>query len=80
MDAHPHFQGATDEGWVGEALRRRWRQPWYELLVHGTQHVVYVPQESVEVDPDSDPISHPLIRLFFNSFDDGRYALVGPIH
>jgi heat shock protein HspQ len=80
VDAHPHFQGPVDDGWVAKALRQRWRQPWYELLVHGTQHVVYLPQESVELDPNIQPIEHPLLRLFFNRFDEGRYLLTGTAH
>jgi heat shock protein HspQ len=80
VDAHPHFQGPTDLGEAGEATRRRWQQPWYELLVHGTPHVVYLPQESMELDPGSGPISHPLLRLFFNRFDGARYTLEGLHH
>ena len=80
VDAHPHFQGPVDHGWVAKALRQRWRQPWYELLVHGTEHVVYLPQEAVELDPSVQPITHPLLRLFFNRFDEGRYTLQGPAH
>ncbi len=80
VDAHPHFQGPVDEGWVGQAMRQRWQQPWYELLVHGTEHVVYLPQESVELDPTLQPIDHPLLRLFFNHFDEGRYTLEGQAH
>ncbi len=80
IDAHPHFQGPVDQGWVGKAIRERWRQPWYELLVHGTPHVVYLPQEAMELDPDHDPITHPLLALFFNSFAKGRYTLVGTLH
>jgi len=80
VDAHPHFQGPVDVGWVGDAMRKRWQQPWYELLVHGTKDVVYLPQESMELDPSEQPVSHPLIRLFFNRFVEGRYALEGMHH
>ncbi len=80
VDAHPHFQGPMDQSWVGDALRKRWRQPWYELLVHDSSDVLYLPQEFVEVDPSAQPIAHPLIGLFFNRFVRGRYAFEGTAH
>ncbi len=78
VDAHPHFQGPVDAGSVSEAIRKRWHQPWYELLIHDSPHVLYLPEEAVELDHSCLPISHPLVRLFFNDFRHGRYGLQGP--
>ena len=80
VDAHPHFQGPVDVGWVGDALRQRWHQPWYEVLVHDSEHVLYMPQEFVEADTSYEPIQHPLVGLFFNHFDAGRYSFQGTVH
>ena len=80
VDAHPHFQGPVDAGSVTDALRKRWHQPWYELLIHGTPHVLYLPEDAVEADTSCLPVSHPLLQLFFNDFRHGRYGLQGPVN
>ena len=48
-------------------------QPWYHVLVDGSATVTYAAQESLIVDDDVEPITHPLLRLFFRGFKGGRY-------
>jgi heat shock protein HspQ len=49
------------------------RQPWYHVLVDKTGTTTYAAQENLESDPSAEPIDHPLIDMFFDDFDRGRY-------
>ncbi|AGA32003.1 hemimethylated DNA binding protein [Thioalkalivibrio nitratireducens DSM 14787] len=48
-------------------------QPWYYVLVDGTDDRVYVAEESVQADLDRSPVEHPGIDQFFRRFGNGRY-------
>lgn len=48
-------------------------QPWYNVLVDGTEQVTYAAQTSLEVDPDVERVMHPLVPVFFSSFEHGCY-------
>ena len=48
-------------------------QPWYHVLVDGTNQTSYPAQTSLEAHPNPAPISHPYIELFFSDFLGIRY-------
>ena len=49
-------------------------QPWYHVLVHDSGVVTYAAQSSLEDDDCGLAIDHPLLEMFFTSFEDGQYV------
>jgi heat shock protein HspQ len=74
VDVDPTFQGT--EEWYEQVARSRppKDQPWYHVLVHDAQHTTYVAERNLEPDDSQDPIRHPLLFEFFETFQDGRYT------
>ena len=72
-DVDPVFCG-TDE-WYEQVAKTRppKDQPWYRVLVDGSDHETYVAQRNLESDPSGMPINHPLTPVFFTEFRDGVY-------
>ncbi len=48
-------------------------QPWYQVLIDGTERSVYVPHSQIVQDPSKEGISHPLASYFFIHTEDGMY-------
>ncbi len=48
-------------------------QPWYHVLVHGSNQITYAAQTSLLEDDSGEQVSHPLISHFFTEFQNGRY-------
>ncbi|MDP6357295.1 MAG: heat shock protein HspQ [Planctomycetota bacterium] len=48
-------------------------QPWYHVLVHNSASTTYAAQTSLMPDESTDPILHPWVDYFFESFSDGCY-------
>ncbi len=48
-------------------------QPWYNVLVDGTEQVTYAAQTSLEADTDEDQVMHPLVPVFFSGFKNRCY-------
>jgi heat shock protein HspQ len=44
-------------------------QPWYHILVDGSQQVTYVAQSNLSYDSSGDPVVHGMINLFFSEYD-----------
>ncbi|MDJ0836396.1 MAG: heat shock protein HspQ [Acidobacteriota bacterium] len=64
----------ADEAWYRSNLTQPRRdQPWYHVLVDCSTATTYAAQTSLEPDPDSAEIRHPLITLYFDRFQEGRY-------
>jgi heat shock protein HspQ len=78
VDVHARFSGAPEwyERMTEDAPDQN--QPWYELLVHDAQRMSYVAEESLEADYSGLPVNHPMVRLFFTEFGEGRYRVGGP--
>ena len=65
----------ADEAWYQANNTQPDRdQPWYHVLVHGTEQVTYAAATSLDVDLHAEPIQHPLVALFFSAFEDGHYV------
>ena len=76
VDVDQSFQGT--EEWYDTVARSRppRDQPWYHVLVHGSDHTTYVAERNLEADDSAQPISHPLLRHFFSGFDNRRYRRI----
>ena len=74
VDADPSFQLA--EEWYEQVARSRppKSQPWYRVLVDGTEQITYVAERHLESDASGLPVQHPLLAEFFNEFRDGYYV------
>jgi len=48
-------------------------QPWYHVLVDGSDQVTYAAETSLEADGDPQQVSHPLLDEFFAEFDGTQY-------
>lgn len=75
VDIDPVFMGS--EQWYQEVAKSRppKDKPWYRLLVHDASHETYVAERNLEADDSNAPVNHPLVGLFFRSFDQGRYHM-----
>ena len=73
FDVDPVFSGSDE--WYEQVARSRppKDRPWYHVLVHGAEHMTYVAERHLELDPDTEPIQHPLLGEFFDEFEDGIY-------
>lgn len=48
-------------------------QPWYHVLVDGSDSTTYVAESNLELDTLEQAIDHPLIEIFFSKFESGSY-------
>ena len=63
---------AGEELYVSDTLPER-GQPWYHVLVDGSEVVTYVAESSLIADRNHAPVDHPLVSVVFGSYQDGRY-------
>ena len=72
VDVDALYQG--DDAWYEQmALSRPPKEyPWYRVLVDGADHMTYVAERHLEVDPRGVPIQHPLLEQFFGAKKLGR--------
>ncbi|MEK6248528.1 MAG: heat shock protein HspQ [Planctomycetales bacterium] len=49
-------------------------QPWYHVLVDGTATATYAAQDNLQIEEDPQPLSHPLLDIFFSSFQEDHYV------
>ena len=63
------------EEWYEEVARSRppKDQPWYHVLVDGSDSTTYVAESNLEPDTSGQTVNHPLIEIFFSSFESGSY-------
>ncbi len=73
VDVDPEFQG-TDE-WYEQVAKSHppKDKPWYHVLVDHAKHMTYVAERNLEPDLSKGSIDHPLIKHFFNQFENGKY-------
>ena len=50
-------------------------EPWYRVLVDGSDQETYVAQRNLEADKELSPITHSLTDQFFSSFKNGCYVV-----
>jgi heat shock protein HspQ len=66
---------AGDDAWYEQVARSRPPKdaPWYHVLVSDATHSTYVAERNLELDPNHEPVQHPLLDRFFSGFSGGRY-------
>ncbi|MEM7812780.1 MAG: heat shock protein HspQ [Planctomycetota bacterium] len=52
-------------------------QPWYHVLVHGSDGCTYPAEENLTADDSGRPVTHPLLATFFDGIADGVYVRNG---
>ncbi len=74
VDVDASYQGT--EEWYHEVARSRppRDRPWYHVLVHEADHSTYVAERHLALDESAEPIQHPLLGRYFDSFEDGHYV------
>ena len=80
VDVDATFEGSDE--WYEEVARSRppRDRPWYHVLVDGADHSTYVAERHLASDPSGEPIRHPLLERFFDTFAGGRYASSGSLN
>ena len=78
FDVDPVF--TNSEEWyeaIPEAMRPSRDQPFYHLLAENAEqsYVAYVSQQNLVRDDSEEPVYHPALDAYFESFDAGRYQL-----
>lgn len=75
FDVDPVFNN-TEDWWLAipESVRPRKDQPFYHLLAENaeTEYVAYVSEQNLLVDETGEPVRHPQVREYFESFDPKR--------
>ncbi|HAC79881.1 MAG: heat shock protein HspQ [Candidatus Binatia bacterium] len=73
VDVDPEFD--MDEEWYEKMAKGRppKDRPWYHVLVHDAVHMTYVAERNLRHVEDPEPIRHPMIEEYFESFSAGRY-------
>src|SRR5438045_3407714 len=77
FDVDPVFNN-TEDWWqaIPEDIRPRKDQPYYHLLAENedTEYVAYVSEQNLLADETGEPVRHPQVRDYFESFDPRRKA------
>ena len=74
------FQG-SDEWYASVAQSRPPKdQPWYHVLVDGTEQTTYVAERHLKSAAHSKPIKNPLVAELCGEFTEGRYSIRGRVH
>ena len=74
VDVDPQF--SLSEEWYEQVARSRppKDQPWYHVLVDGSEQQTYVAERNLEADDTGEPIRHPAIDAYFRGFEQGDYV------
>ena len=72
FDVDPEFSN-TEEWWnaIPADVRPRKDQPYYHLLAENeeTEYVAYVSEQNLLIDETGEPVRHPQVREYFESYD-----------
>lgn len=64
---------AADQWYFMNQTQPDREQPWYHVLVHGSDQVTYVAQSNLHPDESPESIAHPLVEYFFKE-TGGHYV------
>ena len=84
FDVDPTFSN-SEEWWesIPEEVRPAKDQPYYHLLAENdeTEYVAYVSEQNLLADDSGEPVRHPQVREFFETYDSqtGSYRIRGTI-
>lgn len=67
---------AGEKWYFGNKTQPAKNQPWYHVLVHDSGGLsTYVAQSNLREDASGEPINHPRVSMYFESFVNGAYTL-----
>lgn len=73
VDVDPQFQHNEKRlKELAKTLKNK-DQPWYHVLVHGTNQVTYVAEPHLRHDSSEEEIEHPVVDLLFTRDEQGHY-------
>lgn len=74
VDVDPEF--SLSEEWYQSVARSQppKDQPWYRVLVDGTNDETYVAERNLELDQESRGIQHPELHRYFTRMEGGHYV------
>mgnify|MGYP001815797152 CR=1 FL=1 len=74
-DVDPVFM--LSEEWYEQVARSRppRDEPWYRVLVDGSDQETYVAQRNLEADWSAEAITHPQLKNYFSGFENGQYRV-----
>ena len=49
-------------------------QPWYHVLIDGSDSITYAAETSLAMDVSGQPVNHPLVDTFFSKFTGTSYV------
>lgn len=67
------YDGTDDDHEQGSNEEHEKDQPWYRVLVDGSDYITYVAEVVLDSDPSLEPINHPQLTEVFHKFEDGKY-------
>jgi heat shock protein HspQ len=73
VDFDPYCK-APDEWYYRNRTQPDRNQPWYHVLVHGSEAITYAAQTNLEADDSPAPVEHPLVQVFFSEFTGQEYV------
>jgi heat shock protein HspQ len=77
FDVDPVFNN-TEEWWnaIPAEIRPRKNQPFYHLLAENedTEYVAYVSEQNLLIDTTGEPVRHPQVGDYFDSYDKASRA------
>jgi hemimethylated DNA binding protein len=65
---------ATDDWYYGNQTQPNRHQPWYHVLVHGSDQVTYVAESNLAKDSSKEKMKHSLLSYFFTKNKEGDYV------
>ena len=71
--SHDLYCQAEDKWYLNNRTQPDRNQPWYHILVDGTNQVTYAAEECLSTAPDVYRIKHPFLEYFFNGYEQGAY-------
>lgn len=79
-DVNPSFEGTDD--WYDEMAKTKPPKddPWYHILVDGSDSMTYVAEQNIEPDLMEQPIENPLTEVLFDHYIDGIYKSKDHLH
>ena len=75
VDVDPRFLGT--EEWYQSAAKTNppKAEPWYHILVDGSDSKTYVAEKNLELDVSGKPVNHPDINDYFKAQHNEGYVL-----
>lgn len=75
LDVDPCFKGS--QRWYESVARSRpeRNQPWYRILVDGTDEETYAAESDLQPALVCGPVDHPAVERVFSGYASGRYLI-----